>query len=117
MTKLFALLGRPGLLWSLVSHLRLATRLVREPRVPLALKLVPVLVGLYVLSPVDLVPDLLPVLGQLDDLAVVVAGLELFLRICPPAAMVFHREAIAGRRRYSPMAAEDDVIDTTWRHV
>jgi len=117
MTKLFALLGRPGLLWTLLSHLRLATRLVREPRVPAALKLVPVLVGLYVLSPVDLVPDLLPVLGQLDDLAVVAAGLELFVRICPPAAVVFHREAIAGRRRYSPMAVEDDAIDTTWHYT
>ena len=117
MSKLFALLGRPGLLWTLVSHVRLATRLVREPRVPLSLKFVPVLVGLYVLSPVDLVPDLLPVLGQLDDLAVVAAGLELFVRRCPPAAAAFHREAIAGRRRYSPMAPADDVIDTTWRHV
>ena len=117
MTKLFALLGRPGLLWSLVSHLRLGVRLVREPRVPVVLKLVPVLVGLYVLSPIDLVPDLLPVLGQLDDLAIVAAGLELFVRLCPPATVAFHREAIAGRRRYSPMAVVDDFLDTTWRHV
>jgi uncharacterized membrane protein YkvA (DUF1232 family) len=117
MSKLLALLGRPGLLWTLVSHVRLATRLVREPRVPLAIKSVPVLVGLYVLSPIDLVPDLLPVLGQLDDLAIVAAGLELFVRICPPAAVIFHREAITGRRRYSPMGAADDVIDTTWHYT
>jgi len=108
---------KPGLLLSIVSHVRLAVRLVREPRVPARLKILPVLVGLYVVWPIDLVPDLLPGLGQLDDLAIVTAGLDLFVRLCPPAAVIFHREAVAGRRRYSPMGSEADVIDTTWRHV
>lgn len=117
MTRLAGWMLKPGLLLSLVSHVRLAVRLVREPRVSAWLKIVPVLVGLYVVWPIDLVPDLLPVLGQLDDLAIAAAGLDLFVRLCPPAAVIFHREAIAGRRRYSPMASGSDVIDTTWRHV
>ena len=108
-------LTRPGLLRTLLSHLRLAIRLVREPTVPLLTKVVPVLTGLYVISPVDFVPDLLPVLGQLDDLSIILIGLETFLRLCPGMASTFHRDAIAQGRPYSPMSPSGDVIDAEYR--
>ena len=100
---------------ALLSQARLAFRLVREPRVPLLTKGVLLLAALYIISPVDFIPDVLPVIGQLDDLGIAVAALEIFLRLCPAGAKAFHQEAIARRRPYSPMAAVDDVIDAQWR--
>ena len=109
-------LSRPLSLRSLILQARLALRLVREPRVPMLLKVVPVLAILYVVSPIDFVPDFIPGLGQLDDLGIILAALELFVRLCPSGPHAFHHEAIAQRRRYSPMTSTDDVIEAEWRH-
>ena len=113
--RLTSWLSRPGLLRTLFSQVRLAIRLLREPRVPLLTKLVPPLAALYVVSPIDLVPDFLPVLGQLDDLALMIVALEVFLRLCPARVTTFHRAAIAHGRKYSPMYPTVDVIDAEWR--
>src|SRR5437762_1692422 len=104
-------LSWPGMLRTLVSHVRLATRLVREPRVPLGAKALPVVAALYFLSPLDVIPDALPVIGQLDDLTAILLLLEAFVHICPTDAVTFHREAITTRRRYSPMRPAGDYID------
>ena len=108
-------LQRPGLLLTLLAHVRLAIRLLREPGVPVWSKLVPVLAALYLAWPLDIVPDFLPVLGQLDDLGIVLMALEGFLRLCPPAAVAFHRAGIAAGRRFSRMPVAADVIDAEWR--
>ena len=109
-------LSRPWSLRSLLAQARLAFRLFREPRVPLVLKAVPLLALLYVISPIDFVPDFIPGLGQLDDLGIVLAALELFVRLSPGGAQTFHQEAINQRRRYSAMTPTDQVIDAEWRH-
>jgi uncharacterized membrane protein YkvA (DUF1232 family) len=109
-------LSRPLSLRSLITQARMAIRLFREPRVPMLLKGVPLLAFLYVLSPIDLVPDFIPGLGQLDDLGITLAALELFVRLCPSGAQAFHREAITQRRRYAPMTSTDDIIEAEWRH-
>ena len=106
---------KPGLLRTLLAQLRLAFRLMREPGVPLLTRAVPVLAAIYLVSPVDFIPDVLPGLGQLDDLSVVVLALELFLRWCPPAAKAFHASALARGQRFAPMPAAADVIDAEWR--
>ena len=106
---------RPLTLRTLVLQVRLVARLMREPRVPVLLKTIPVLAGFYLIWPVDLVPDVFPALGQLDDLGVIVAALAVFRRLCPAPADAFHREAILQGRPYSPMAADGDVIDAEWR--
>ncbi len=51
------------------QRLALLTGLARDPRLPLRVRLLPLLVVAYVASPIDLVPDFIPVLGQLDDIA------------------------------------------------
>jgi uncharacterized membrane protein YkvA (DUF1232 family) len=99
----------------LTSHLRLAVRLMREPRVPLLTKAILPLTALYVISPFDIVPDFIPVLGELDDLGIILLALVAFLRWCPAKAVAFHRAAIAEGRRYFPMLATDDYIDAEWR--
>jgi uncharacterized membrane protein YkvA (DUF1232 family) len=64
---------------------RLAWRLVRSPRVPFRARLPLFALLIYLAMPLDIVPDFIPVLGQLDD--VLIAGLAVwwFLRVCPPA--------------------------------
>ena len=56
---------------------------IRDPRTPWIAKLVGGLVVAYAASPIDLVPDFLPVLGLLDDLLIVPAGLWLTVRLIP----------------------------------
>jgi uncharacterized membrane protein YkvA (DUF1232 family) len=104
-----------GLLLSVWSRVRLATRLVREPRVPLLIKMLPLAAVLYVLFPLDFAADFLPLLGQLDDLTLVLVAIGTFLRLCPAEPVSFHQEAIARGRRYSPMPAAGTVIDAEWR--
>jgi uncharacterized membrane protein YkvA (DUF1232 family) len=55
----------------------------RDPRTPLLAKIVAACVTAYALSPIDLIPDFIPVLGLLDDLIIVPAGLWLALRLVP----------------------------------
>ena len=56
----------------------------RDPRTPLLAKLIAGGVAAYAFSPIDLVPDFIPVLGLLDDLLIVPAGVWLALRMTPP---------------------------------
>ncbi|GAA5531925.1 YkvA family protein [Deinococcus aluminii] len=55
----------------------------RDPRTPWPARALALLVLAYALSPIDLIPDFIPVLGQLDDLLLVPAGLWLALRLIP----------------------------------
>lgn len=74
--------------------LSLLWRMSRDPDVPVAAKSVlPVLVA-YLAMPFDLVPDFIPVLGQLDDLLVVAAGLGLFLWLTPRPVIEQHLRAL-----------------------
>jgi uncharacterized membrane protein YkvA (DUF1232 family) len=99
----------------LLAQARLALRLIREPAVPLVAKAVPVLAVMYLIWPLDFLPDIFPVLGQLDDLGVVLAALEIFLRLSPAAPAAFHREAVAAGRGYSPMPAHGGFVDAEFR--
>jgi uncharacterized membrane protein YkvA (DUF1232 family) len=68
---------------SIRSKLRFAWRLFRDPDTPALVKGVMPAVMLYLASPIDLIPDFIPVLGQLDDLLVLAAGLGLVLWLTP----------------------------------
>ena len=59
----------------------------RDPHTPWLARALALLVLAYALSPIDLIPDFIPVLGQLDDLLLVPAGLWLALRLVPPAVL------------------------------
>jgi len=64
---------------------------VRDPRTPLLAKLVGLLVAAYALSPIDLIPDFIPVLGLVDDAILIPLGVWLFERLIPPALFAEHR--------------------------
>ena len=65
----------------------------RDPRVPWYAKAVALLVAAYALSPIDLIPDFIPVLGHLDDVILVPLGVLLAMRLIPPEVMAEHRLA------------------------
>jgi uncharacterized membrane protein YkvA (DUF1232 family) len=64
----------------------------RDPRVPWYAKVLAACVVGYAFSPIDLIPDFIPVLGYLDDLVLIPLGVALALRLIPPAVMVECRE-------------------------
>jgi len=73
----------------------------RDPRVPWYAKAIAAAVAAYALSPIDLVPDFVPVLGYLDDLIIVPAGILLTVRLMPAGLMDEFR-AEAARREARP---------------
>ena len=60
----------------------------RDPRVPWYAKALAVAVAAYALSPIDLIPDFIPVIGYLDDLFIVPLGIWLVVRLIPDEVMV-----------------------------
>ncbi len=98
------------------DQLRLSWRLLRDERVSALKFALPTLLALYVMSPVDPIPDFLLGLGQVDDLGVVVAGVLLIARIVPrlaPGHVVDEhlRDMDLGRRGAKPGAKTEDVFD------
>ena len=81
---------------------RLAVRLFRDPRVPLAAKAIFVATLVYIISPIDIVSDWFPFVGQADDVLALLAGLNLFLRSCPSWIVEEHEDRIDGRREDRP---------------
>ena len=71
----------------------------RDPRTPLAAKAVGGLVAAYALSPIDLIPDFVPVLGYLDDLLIVPLGVALAIRLVPDSLMAEFRAAARAQAR------------------
>ena len=96
--------SRVGLLKEIVNELRLIWYLFWDPRVPLALKVFVIALALiYILLPVDLASDFLPLLGQLDDITIALLLLKLFLDLSPRQVVEEYRrrmEAIPGTYRF-----------------
>jgi uncharacterized membrane protein YkvA (DUF1232 family) len=67
----------------------------RDPRTPWYAKALALCVAGYALSPIDLIPDFVPVLGYLDDLVIVPLGILTVLRLIPPEIMAASRAAAA----------------------
>jgi len=86
------------LLTHLPSFVKLFSRLIKDPRVSASPKLLIAGILTYVILPTDLLPDFLIGVGQLDDLAVILGGLKLFLRLCPGEIVQEHLKAISAGR-------------------
>ena len=80
-----------GFLTDLIRQVRLLWRLLNDSRVPAWVKTIPAAVLVYLIFPIDLLPDPVLGLGQLDDLAIFLVGLRLFIDICPPELVAEHR--------------------------
>lgn len=94
----------------LIRQLRLAWRLFKDRRVPWPIKLIPPAALIYVLAPIDIIPDLGLGLGQLDDLAIVLLSLKLFIELAPPEVVREHLRAL-GAKISEWTAKEPEVIE------
>lgn len=65
----------------------------RDRRLPWHVKLLAAAIAAYALSPIDLIPDFVPVLGYLDDLLLLPLAIALVVKLVPPALMAEHRAA------------------------
>jgi len=98
--------GGPGFWADLIRQIRLLWRLLNDPRVPPWVKTIPAIVLLYLIFPIDLMPDPVLGLGQLDDLAIILLGLKLFRDLSPPVVVQEHEADLAGRS--SPWQVVED---------
>lgn len=80
---------------TLKQHTLVVYYAARDPRTPMGVRWLALLVAAYALSPIDLIPDFIPVLGYLDDLLIVPLGIALVVRLTPPEVMVAAREKAA----------------------
>jgi uncharacterized membrane protein YkvA (DUF1232 family) len=86
----------------------------RDPRVPWYVKVIALAVAGYALSPIDLIPDFIPVLGYVDDVIIVPLGIALVVRLIPTEVMAEHRAAAATLAERPTSRAAAVVIATIW---
>ncbi len=104
-----------GAVAQLIRTLRLVWRLMQDSRVPIFPKLIIPAAILYAISPIDLVPDMILGLGQIDDIAVLFFSISLFIEMCPRDIVAEHRRSLAALSRSA--AQEEDVVEGTCRVV
>lgn len=88
----------PDLLARLFNDMSLAWRLIFDRRVSGGAKMIPLAMIVYILSPIDLIPDILLPFGIVDDLTAFLLGLQLFIRSAPPGVVDEYRAGKPKRR-------------------
>ena len=104
-----------------ILQARLVWLLMTDRRVPLWLKALPLGSLAYLFMPIDAVPDVVPILGQLDDLAVLLLGMRLFVELCPSDAVAEHMQILTGHspewkvkgESKQPAEADEEKMETT----
>jgi uncharacterized membrane protein YkvA (DUF1232 family) len=86
----------------------------RDPRVPWYAKALAVVIAGYALSPIDLIPDFIPILGYLDDAIIVPLAILLVVRLIPPEIMAEHRDLAAAAQERPVSAIAGVVIACIW---
>jgi uncharacterized membrane protein YkvA (DUF1232 family) len=86
----------------------------RDPRVPWAVKLLALAVAGYALSPIDLIPDFIPVIGYLDDLIIVPLGIWLVIKLIPEDVMHEHRATATAAAQRPVSKAAAIIIVACW---
>lgn len=81
-----------GFLGELWQQVRLVFYLIKDADVPIYLKILPFAGILYTLFPIDLIADVVPVLGQLDDLTILLIGAKVFIEMAPPHVVARYME-------------------------
>ena len=96
---------------------RLIFRLMLDGRVPLRVKLMIPAILAYLVLPFDIIPDIVPVLGYIDDLVVVIVSLVLFLGMVPKGLLSEYTRGSRKRPRNSGSRPGRTVIDGQYRIV
>ena len=103
---------------SLVHKLRVdahaAWLAARDPRTPWYARAFGMAVTAYALSPIDLIPDFIPILGLLDDALLIPLGLWLFVKMLPDGLFAEHRAAAAAAAKRPGSAAGALIVVALW---
>lgn len=86
----------------------------RDARTPWAAKIVAIAVVAYALSPIDLIPDFIPVIGYLDDLLIVPLGMLLAIRLIPRVLLTEFRQRAEGYARLPASRTAAVVVIAIW---
>ena len=86
----------------------------RDPRVPWYAKALAIVIAGYALSPIDLIPDFVPVLGYLDDVILLPLGIVLVIRLIPPEIMAEHRDLATAAQERRVSRTAPTVIACIW---
>ena len=86
----------------------------RDPRVPWYAKALAIFIAGYALSPIDLIPDFIPVLGYLDEVILLPLGIVLVIRLIPPGVMAEHRALAAAAQERPVSRSAAAVIVGIW---
>ena len=101
-----------GMLRDFVIRLKLIGRLLSDRRVSFFLKLLPIASLAYMISPVDLAPGVvLPVIGVLDDAAILWIGTNLFVELCPEDVVQEHTDELQSKADDTDNIIDADVTD------
>ncbi len=98
-----------GVIRDFILRVKLILRLIGDRRVNPWLKVIPVAGLAYLISPFDLIPDImLPVIGELDDAAILWLTNYLFIELCPPEIVQEHVKALSANTNRDE---DDDIIE------
>jgi uncharacterized membrane protein YkvA (DUF1232 family) len=86
----------------------------RDPRVPWTARALALLIAAYALSPIDLIPDFIPVIGLLDDAILIPAGLWLVARLVPDELLAEHRATAEAAARRPVSWAGISLVMAIW---
>lgn len=95
-----------GVVRSAINQLKLIFRLMGDSRVSVFAKLVPIGALVYLISPIDAIS--IPVIGVVDDAALLWLGSYIFTELCPPEVVAEHMKELAGNMNINP---QDEVVD------
>ncbi len=95
-----------GLVRDVLNKLKLIFRLMGDSRVNVFVKLIPIGTLIYLISPIDAIS--IPIIGAVDDAALLWLGSYIFTELCPPAVVAEHMKALAGNMSET---SPDEVVD------
>lgn len=100
----------PGFLREAWHQVRMVFKLLRDPKVPIYLKVLPFAAVLYLIWPIDLIADIIPGLGQLDDITILLVGSKIFIELAPQDVVTRHLNSLREKDGYMPIDDLDDSI-------
>ena len=86
----------------------------RDPRTPGLVRILAIAIAAYAFSPIDLIPDFIPVLGYLDDLLIVPTGLFLVIKLLPPTVLKDTRAQASAVTRHPTSFNAGVVVVCVW---
>jgi len=109
-----------GLIQDVVRHIKLIWLLLSDKRINLFLKILPIASLVYLVSPIDMLPGMVvPVIGALDDAAIIWIGTSLFISLCPEDIVNEHmlslEKTLTGA--WKNTQGDDEIVDAEARDI